>query len=164
MRNESQLTAERARELLSYDALTGELTWKRPRGRGRKRAGSIYRHGYRQVTIDGYRYRSARVCWLIHYGRLPTGLVDHRNRVRTDDRIANLREATKSENAINSGLDPRNKSGFRGVSRTRGGRWYSCISVRGKRLNLGLHTTVEEAARAYAAAAAKHFGEFALAS
>jgi hypothetical protein len=80
----------------------------------------------------------------------PSGLVDHRNGNGLDNRRTNLRVATKSENHANSRkLDPRNKSGYRGVFRIRTGRWMAQIRAHGKPKYLGLFDTAEQANDAY---------------
>lgn len=85
---------------------------------------------------------------------------DHRNRNGLDNRRANLREATRSENRHNQGPPRNNTSGYKGVSRS-GGRWRAQIMVDGKRRSLGRFARAEEAARVYDAAAIELHGTFA---
>lgn len=88
--------------------------------------------------------------------------VDHINRNGLDNRRSNLRAATKAQNAINaekpSGV---NTSRFKGVSLVIPRPWRAALVVDQKQIDLGLHATEEQAARAYDAAAKTHFGEFA---
>lgn len=56
---------------------------------------------------EGYSYmnssRYSRIVWEAFFGAIPDGLeVDHMNRVRNDDRLANLRLVTHSDNVRNS--------------------------------------------------------------
>jgi len=92
---------------------------------------------------------------------------DHINREKLDNRRANLRLCTFQEN--NQNKRPCSKSGFKGVSKSKGrnGRsrlvrpWMAQIQGCGKRKTLGYFKSKEEAARVYDAAARKRYGEFA---
>jgi hypothetical protein len=94
-------------------------------------------------------------------GEWPTILVDHKDRDRANDIWLNLRLATESQNRANSKC--KSQFGMKGVvPPTKGQRgWRSQISINGKTKFLGRYATIEEAAAAYANAAAEAFGEFA---
>lgn len=162
------LTAERARELLDYFPETGEFRWKV--GRGGRASGSIAGHvdldGYRRIRIEGALYLAHRLAWLIAHGSWPTLEIDHRNVVPGDDRIDNLREATRAQNHQNIGLRSDNTSGFKGVSFDRINRkWVARIRVpAGRYKNLGRFPTPDEAHEAYIDAARDLYGEFARAA
>lgn len=123
---EYQMIVQRARELLDYDPATGLIHWKV--GRGNRKPGtavSSYRRGYPQVKIDGRKYQAHRLAWLIHHGRWPDAMLDHRNGRRNDNRLDNLREATWAENNANiRGAKRNNTLGVRGVRLTPSGRLY----------------------------------------
>jgi hypothetical protein len=85
--------------------------------------------------------------------------VDHINGDRLDNRRENLRLATRSQNQANS-LNPRNSSGFRGVS-PRNGRWVAQTKHLGRYYSLGTFDNPEDAARAYDKAAVRLHGQFA---
>lgn len=91
--------------------------------------------------------------------------VDHVNRNTLDNRRINLRPCTRSQNCANQKIRSTNTSGFKGVNLKRRSsgqtKWCARISVNYKRIQLGYFLTAKEAARAYDAAALKHFGEFA---
>lgn len=92
----------------------------------------------------------------------PTEQVDHVNGNTLDNRAANLRLATPSQNACNHGPQSRNGSGYKGVSWDRSrGKWIAVIAVNKKQKNLGRFATKEAAAHAYNLAAAERHGEFA---
>lgn len=95
---------------------------------------------------------------------VPPGFeVDHINRNGLDNRRANLRTCTKSENAANRekvGGDTSSK--YKGVHRRAdSGKWMARIKVNGRRRSLGCFYSEEEAALAYNVAATEEFGEFA---
>jgi hypothetical protein len=150
------LTAERLRELLSYNPETGEFTWRVGQRAG-KVAGSIKgRWGYILVKIDQRTYRTHRVAWLYVTGSWPVDQIDHINGVRNDNRFSNLREATHAQNSCNRAARQRELP--RGVYRgDRPGTYKAKIN----KIFLGSFATPEEAHAAYAKAALEHHGEFA---
>jgi hypothetical protein len=87
-------------------------------------------------------------------------LVDHINGNPLDNRKANLRICTPTENCGNMRCNV-GKSGFRGVEKTRSGKFRAYIQMHYKNMHLGVKETAEEAARLYDFAAIRHFGEFA---
>jgi hypothetical protein len=95
-------------------------------------------------------------------GALPGQEVDHRDGNGLNNTRANLRIATHSQNGANDGPSRHNTSGYKGVSRDRQrGNWAAEIRFERRRYHLGRFDTVEEAARAYDAAARRLHGEFA---
>jgi hypothetical protein len=96
-------------------------------------------------------------------GRWPYGELDHINGEKADNRFANLREATHSQNCHNIRRRPKtNTTGFKGVTYFARCRTFRAkIHVDGRYLSLGYFATAEEAHAAYCAAATEHFGEFA---
>jgi hypothetical protein len=116
----------------------------------------VGRYGYWFLHLDHKRYAAHRLAWLYVYGVWPAECIDHINRVRTDNRISNLREATRAQNRQNLCLSAKNKSGIRGVSFDRvNSNWRASISVGGRAKNLGRFASKSDAAAAYAAEAAK---------
>jgi hypothetical protein len=95
------------------------------------------------------------------YGSFPSYEIDHENGIKDDNRIANLRDATHSDNQRNQGMYRNNKTGYKGVhwaSRQR--KYVAQCSVNGREHNLGLFETPELAYQAYCDFAATHHGEF----
>ena len=158
------LTAERLREVLGYDPLTGVFTWREGRRNQYARAGSVAGtltwKGYVHIGIDRRYYGAHQLAWLYTHGEWARPCVDHRNGDRADNRIDNLRRATNSQNGANVGPYKTNTSGFRGVSPANG-RWVASISKDGHQTHIGTFGTPEEAHRAYVAKAMELFGEFA---
>lgn len=150
------LTAERLREVISYNADTGVFLNKVARRRALIGAvsGRINRDGYRQIQIDGRIYSAHRLAWLYVHGSWPGGFIDHINRLRSDNRLENLRLASRAENNQNSATPKTNTSGFRGVTWDgRGQKWRATITVDNKKISVGSHATPEEAYAAYLRAA-----------
>lgn len=88
--------------------------------------------------------------------------VDHINGNSLDDTRANLRIATRSQNAFNSRRPITNKSGYKGVYWHKDNKiWAAKIKVNQKLIHLGYFHDPEEAHAAYLAAAQKYAGEFA---
>jgi hypothetical protein len=94
------------------------------------------------------------------YGIWPETEIDHKNRIKDDNRISNLRLSDRCLQAANSGPKKTNLIGYKGVSKY-GDKWRASIEARGQAFKLGSFPTPEEAARAYDAKALELHGEFA---
>ena len=147
-----QINQSTLKELLSYDEKTGVFTWIKKRQNvvvGRV-AGHIDRLGYERITISGKIYLSHRLAWLYVHGYLPEKEIDHINRIRNDNRIANLREATSQLNSLNTGMYKNNTSGSKGIYfNKKAKKWQAQILIDGKREYLGLYDDVKRADIAY---------------
>lgn len=157
------ITAEQLRELLSYDPETGIFKWRNS-GHGRRAnliAGRVNTRGVHQICIDYRKYASHRLAWLYMYGEWPKEVIDHRNRIPADNRLLNLRKATRADNARNRKRPITNKCGYKGVYRNSPGTWRAQIKVDGVQHVLGWFKTPEEGHAAYCAAASRLFGPFA---
>lgn len=155
------LPAERLREALVYVPATGLFRWRVcPRGRGKvgKVAGNLNCAGYVVVTVDGKHHMAHRLAFLYMTGKWPKDQIDHRDADKANNRWANLREATQSQN--NANTRSRSTHGVKGVSRN-GKRYMARIKVKGETIHLGTFNTVAEAAAIYALAARDLHGEFA---
>ncbi|HEY1433067.1 MAG TPA: HNH endonuclease [Stellaceae bacterium] len=161
------LTMERLRHCLDYDPGSGEFRWKRPNTNRLKpgdRAGTVDGKGHIQMRLDGVQYSGHRLAWFWVHGEWPTAEIDHKDRDRANNRIDNLRQATKSQNRMNTVAFANNKSGFKGVHPSGGNSkkpWRATINRGGARLNLGRFATAQEAHSAYLTAANRLFGEYA---
>jgi hypothetical protein len=87
--------------------------------------------------------------------------VDHINGDTLDNRKANLRLSTRSENMRNRKVNKNSSSGLKGVQKQIRGKWPATIAANGRSLYLGAFDTKEDAAKAYDAAAIELHGEFA---
>lgn len=166
------------RNLLFYDFDRGTLLWKKraselfktdrdmaawnTRYAGQRAFGTIGRSGYFQGAIFGRVYKAHRVIWLLHTGAWPTLEIDHINGDKLDNRIRNLREASRAENCRNKGITRANTSGFKGVYWDRSRlKWAAVIRDReGKQINLGAFSSPETAHAAYCEVSAIYHGEF----
>lgn len=155
---------EQIRELLSYDPSAGELRWRVSRGRmsAGQIAGHVKESGYVVVNVSGSIYRAHRLAWLLSHGEWPAVEIDHRNGAKTDNRLINLRAATRSQNEANKPVTRANTSGFKGVMwDPRLGKWRAEIRRQGRKKYLGSYSDVREAAAAYQRAAQAIYQEFA---
>ncbi len=158
-----RLTARRLKEVLRYDPETGLFTWLRPpgkRGRSGPVACSVTSYGYIRIKIDGLEYMAHRLVWLYIHDRWPSHQIDHKNHVKSDNRLANLRECTPSQNRQYKGAMSNNALGFKGVTRD-GKRYRAVIQHDGRQLYLGSFSTPQLAYQAYVQKERELFGEFA---
>ena len=85
----------------------------------------------------------------------------HGNESKMDNRLCNLRLATKSQNNINTGLRKNNKSGVTGVLwRPYANKWEARIGYQKKTVSLGLFDDFNEAVSARKEAEIKYYGEY----
>ena len=159
----NDLTAEFLRSILRYVPETGEWFWVETKHK--KHVNEPICSSTKtcpQIRINGRNYLSSRLAFLYMTGRWPEQLIDHIDVNPLNNRWANLREADKRANAMNTRPPKNNTSGHKGVSWSKNKRkWEAYIKVDQKRLNLGRYKDKEDAIRAYRNAATKHFGEFA---
>jgi len=159
------ITQERLKELLYYHPESGDFIRLTQSGSAvpGDQCGAPDSRGYLKIRLDGGgQYYSHRLAWLYTHGSWPDDYIDHKNGVKDDNRIANLRPCSNTQNQHNAGLSVTNTSGFKGVCWAKDtGKWQASIRVDGKSKYLGQFNDIEVAANAYRAAAAFYQGEFA---
>lgn len=157
------LTQERVKEVLHYNPETGIFVWKETLS-NRAVAGTLagaYVKGHLRIKVDGKYYEASQLAWLYINGEMIERL-DHKDRDGLNNRILNLRPATRQQNAANSNLSKRNTSGYKGVYWSKKMNcWWAAITIQGRQKSLGCYKTPEEAFEAYKIAATEAFGEFA---
>jgi len=145
------LSYERLHAVLTYFPETGG--WKRNVTLGPGKAGSIPgtidKSGYRVIKIDGTIYKSSRLAALYMLGYFPENDMDHKNRIRDDDRWENIREVSRQCNSRNCGIAKNNATGVTGVGwHEATKKWRARIRISGKHIYLGIFKTKREAAQA----------------
>ena len=133
-------------DVFTYDPVTGILRWKiKPSTQVQcgDIAGSENSDGYLRVIPRGKE-------------------IDHRNRIRSENQIDNLRPATHMENCRNISMSSRNTSGIIGVGWYKiTGKWRAYVKVSCRLIHLGYFFTKSEAYEARLKAEKRYFGAFA---
>lgn len=148
------LTAQRLREALDYDPETG-IFIRRERTSNIIKVGGVAgwldRNGHVRLGLDGRTYAAHRLAWLYVYGDWPSGVIDHKDGVRDNNRIGNLRDATSSVNQQNQRAPHKNGStGFLGVTfHKKRNKFQAQIGTKHGHKYLGVYPTAELAHQAY---------------
>ena len=138
------MTQAEAASQISYNPENGTFVWLRS---GRV-AGGLNVDGYWRLSVLGKQYKAHRLAFLMMEGCFPDGDVDHINGNRSDNRWANLRAASRSENMQNVHNPASNSTGFIGVCR-KGRRFSARIKIDGRSHSLGCFDTPAAASEAY---------------
>ncbi len=162
------MTRKQLKKLLHYNPKTGEFCALITRGNKPKpcTAGQIIAGnkdntgGYLRIYIYGRYYSAHRLAWLYVYGKLPK-MLDHKNGNRLDNRIENLRQATRSQNCINARRYKSNTTGFKGVTKLKNGSFRAQTMHNKKGIHLGLFKSAQDAHTAYITAVKELHGDFA---
>ena len=158
------------RQLLRYEPDTGRLFWL-PRPDSSPQWNAKYAHkealtsshngGYRHGSILWVSCLAHRVIMAMETGAWPANDVDHINGDRTDNRRANLRLATRSENLRNTGVKASSRSGIKGVTfHTARNKWVAQIRAGGENHRLGYFKCRTAAMVTYVKANRALHGEF----
>jgi len=138
------------KEYLEYR--DGHLWWIKPRQKVRvgQQFGSHDKDGYRVGMLKGKLYKEHHLVWFYHYGVWPKEHIDHINGIRNDNRIENLREATRQQNQFNKKSLVGSSSQYKGVCWHKANKkWIAQYVHKSKTYYLGIYETEEEAAEAY---------------
>lgn len=176
-------STEYLHECFYYNEITGVLHWKeRPLNhfvskKGQaitngkyagKKAGTIAKDGYIYICLEGANNKrlAQRIIWKMVYGEEPEEFIDHADGNKLNNKIGNLRNATKSETLCNREKNTRksSKSKLKGVSldtRSKEKSYYATVYKNKKRVFYKRFNTELEAYEAYKAKAIEHHGIFA---
>jgi hypothetical protein len=177
-RKEARIDPAILAQVLRYEPETGKLFWRKrhadtfksfkaakrwnTRYSGKEAFTSFSSGGYMKGFVFSVAFKAHRVIWAIQTSSWPASDVDHINGERADNRWANLRLATRSENLKNAKSRQGASSSYLGVYRDkRRQKWCARITASGKRICLGSFSCEAEAARTYDAAARIYHGDFA---
>jgi hypothetical protein len=109
------------------------------------------------MSFNNKFFRAHRFIYYCYYNEL-SEQIDHKNRIKNDNRIINLRKATSVENGQNKNIRKDNTTGYQGVSFSKRDKKFICyISIDKKLKNLGLFETAEEAYKVRLQAELKHY-------
>ena len=152
-------------DYLSYNPDTGLFTWVMNPVRSKlvgEIAGNANKRGYISIWINGFHFSAHRLAWAMSNGEWPLLDIDHINEDKSDNRICNLRHASRSENMFNRGTNKNNTSGMKGVTFCKcTGMWRAQMMVNRKSVKVGRFKSREEASAAYLQKAKELRGEFA---
>ncbi len=129
--------------LLYYDNEEGTLHWLPQKGKRcnntKARAGCFTTKGYRIIRIDDKLYKEHRIIWVMHNGLISGNLdIDHIDRNPGNNKLENLRLATRSLNNINKNC--------KGVSYDKvRNKWTAQLTINGKRILHKRFNSYEEA-------------------
>ena len=147
---------EELKRRVRYDPDTGKMYWKvTEAGHVTKdnEAFTAPNCGYKRGNFYGVPIYAHVAAWLLTYGEYPKGEIDHINRDRTDNRLSNLRDVTKSGNQHNTTIRCDNKTGIMGVKRRKDtGGYEAQITINGDRKYLGRFKNLDDAIAARAEA------------
>lgn len=175
-------TVSYLRKVFDYDPDAGILIWKerdastfeRPRGVNvwnarfaNTEAGCLSASGYIRLFLNKKCRSAHRIIWALHYGKFPKidgkkAYINHIDGNRSNNAITNLEVCTHADNCKARHYQANNKTGYKGVRKTRKGRFEANIWNNGVCRNLGVYDTAKEANRTYIKAAKELFGNFAV--
>jgi hypothetical protein len=169
--NQKNITQDYVKSRLDYDPKTGLFLWKYCAGLSKTfitryiggRAG-YYRkiNSYLVIRLNKANFLGHRLAWLFVYGEFPESNIDHIDGDPTNNRIANLRLATQSQNLMNSNLRSDNTTGIKGTTKSKAsGKFLVSIKVKNQTYRLGVFNNFVDAAEARRLGEIKYHGSFA---
>lgn len=155
-------SANELHEIFTYK--DGKLYWKKKTAIRIKigdEAGSDHGRGYLIVPIQYKHYYVHRIIYMMHHNNIPH-IVDHIDGNKSNNKIENLRPATREQNARNSIKQSNNTSGEKNVYwHKSSNKWQVSLSIDGKLKHCGSFANFEQAKIAAHAAREKYHGIYA---
>ena len=156
------ITKDYLHSLFKY--LNGELYWKVDRGPNKvkgKIVGSISKTSKKKVRIYGKNQQIHRLIFMMFNGYMPIE-IDHIDNDTSNNKIENLRKATRVENQYNIKKPITNSSGFKNVSwNKQTQKWGVRIQFNKKPKHIGFFDDIELADLVAQEARNKYHGNFA---
>lgn len=134
------VTHEQLKELLLYSPKTGLFIWRVNKARRIKKnsIAGYNQNGYTIIQINNKQYRANRLAWFYMKGYWPEYEIDHKDRIRNNNKWDNLRHVTPSCNAKNRNIRKDNTSGIVGVNwHNDRSVWTANITINKKQKRLG---------------------------
>ena len=116
---------------------------------------------YWHVKVDSYPLKRSHIVFLFSTGNWPTLQIDHINGNSLDDRVANIREATATQNAWNHKGRAKTTDLPMGIRELPSGMYQARIAKDKTTIHLGSFPTLEQAVSVYQNKRKELFREFA---
>jgi len=160
--NFKNITLEKVNFYFCYDGKN--LLWKNTTSNRAKKgdvAGTEVGNGYRYIKIEKTYYFAHQLIFFMNNFYVPE-MVDHIDGNKRNNKLENLRPASRAQNAWNSKLRKDNSLKVKGVTfHKQTGKYRARITFNKKVFSLGLYKTPKDAGTAYSIAASFLFKEFA---
>lgn len=151
---------------LLHDLFTykdGELYWKVApcKSVAANQKAGYFNKKYKKIKIKHKSYFAHRLIYMMFHGYVPE-FIDHIDNNPENNRIENLRPATRQQNNSNAKLRMDATSGAKGVNwHKKQQKWNVRVSINGKRQNIGAFDDHELAELVAVMAREKYHGAFA---
>lgn len=150
--------AELLWDLFSYDPIKGRLVWKNVLQPCSRRligqiAGHIDAHGYTIIQVQNFSYKAHRLIYKWVTGVNPSGIVEHIDDNKGDNRIHSLLDSDSRSNAATRQIT--NAGDLKGYKKC-GDKFHASIYIDGKDYHLGSFDKPSEATNAYLEARQKY--------
>jgi len=141
---QKMLTQQEALELFDYK--DGQLYWRKPLNKRVKigsLAGTVSSVGYIAIMVNRKRYQAHRLIFLMHHGWLPE-FIDHIDLDRKNNKIENLRAASRGQNNLNCSVRRDSRSQIKNVCWVaRLNKWLVSMRIKGQRKHIGVFADLE---------------------